>query len=231
MEWLAPAEEAALALADNALLAEVWLAQASAIYIQGQFTEALPRLERLLPLAEASGNPALLVRTHNILGRLLALRGEYARGIAYLERAIPPLTAMNEGEALVSAGLMAAAHRLSRRVRPRPRDHGGDAGARYRHPRSRRGGLRARLQRHERADAGRVGAGHRLRSGGPAKSAADRQPHLRVQRALRPRPRPRPDGATRRGDRGAGAGDHPRHERRVSASSWGVSTAGSARST
>jgi DNA-binding SARP family transcriptional activator/tetratricopeptide (TPR) repeat protein len=109
MEWLAPAEEAALALADNALLAEVWLAQASAIYIQGQFTEALPRLERLLPLAEASGNPALPVRTHNILGRLLALRGEYARGIAHLERAIPPLTAMNEGEALVSAGLMAAA--------------------------------------------------------------------------------------------------------------------------
>ncbi len=109
MEWLAPAEEAALALGDNALLAEVWLAQASAVYIQGQFTEALPRLERLLPLAEESGNPLLLTRAINILGRLLALRGEYARGIAYLERAIPSLTEMNEGEALVSAGLMAAA--------------------------------------------------------------------------------------------------------------------------
>jgi DNA-binding SARP family transcriptional activator len=109
MEWLAPAEEAAVALGDNALLAEIWLAQASAIYIQGEFTEALPRLERLLPLAEASGNPALVARTHNILGRLLVLRGEYARGIDYLERAIPPLTAMNEGEALVTAGLMAAA--------------------------------------------------------------------------------------------------------------------------
>lgn len=108
MEWLAPAEEAALALGENALLAEVRLAQASAIYIQGQFTEALPRLERLLPLAEESGNPALVARTHNILGRLLVLRGEYARGIAFLERAIPPLTAMNEGEALVSAGMMAA---------------------------------------------------------------------------------------------------------------------------
>ena len=109
MEWLDPAEEAAIALGDDALLAEVWLAQASAIYIQGDFTEALPRLERLLPLAEAAGNPALLTRTHNILGRLLALRGEYARGIAFLEQAIPALTAANEAEALVSTGLMAAA--------------------------------------------------------------------------------------------------------------------------
>jgi DNA-binding SARP family transcriptional activator len=109
MEWLAPAAEAAIALEDNTLMAEVGLAQASAIYIQGQFIEALPRLERLLPLAEESGNPVLLVRTHNILGRLLALRGEYARGIAFLEQAIPPLTMMSEGDALVSTGLMAAA--------------------------------------------------------------------------------------------------------------------------
>jgi DNA-binding SARP family transcriptional activator len=108
LEWLAPAEEEAIALDDNALLAEVWLAQASAIYIQGQFTEALPRLERLLPLAEELGNPALIARTTNIMGRLLALRGEYARGIALLERAIPLLTPTNEGDALITAGLMAA---------------------------------------------------------------------------------------------------------------------------
>lgn len=108
MEWLAPAEEAAIGLGDNALLAEVWLAQASAIYIQGNFTEALPRLERLLPLAEATGNAALLARARNILGRLLVLRGEYARGIAFLEQAIPILTAVNEGEALVSTGMLAA---------------------------------------------------------------------------------------------------------------------------
>lgn len=109
MEWLAPAEEAAISLGDDPLLAEVWLAQASAVYIQGDFTEALPRLERLLPLAEAAGNPALLTRVHNILGRLLALRGEYGRGIAFLEQAIPALTAVNEAEALVSTGLLAAA--------------------------------------------------------------------------------------------------------------------------
>ncbi len=109
MEWLAPAEEAAIALGDDALLAEVGLAQASAIYIQGQFTEALPRLERLLPLAAAAGSPVLLARARNILGRLLALRGEYARGIAFLEQAIPVLTTINEAEALVSTGLLAAA--------------------------------------------------------------------------------------------------------------------------
>jgi DNA-binding SARP family transcriptional activator/tetratricopeptide (TPR) repeat protein len=108
LEWLAPAEEDAIALGDNALLAEVWFAQASAIYIQGQFTEALPRLERLLPLAEELGTPALLARTTNIMGRLLVLRGEYARGIALLERAIPLLAPTSEGDALVSTGLMAA---------------------------------------------------------------------------------------------------------------------------
>lgn len=108
MEWLAPAEETALTLGDNELLAEVWLAEASAIYIQGQFTEALPRLERMLPLAEASGNTLLVTRAMNILGRLLVLRGEYARGVAYLERVIPTLRAINEGEALISVGMMAA---------------------------------------------------------------------------------------------------------------------------
>ncbi|MHB8646780.1 MAG: ATP-binding protein, partial [Thermomicrobiales bacterium] len=108
MEWLAPAEEAAMAIGDDALLAAVWLAQASAIYIQGDFIEALPRLERLLPLAESAGNPILLAQAHTILGRLLVLRGEYARGIGFLERAIPVVTAVNEADALVSTGLMAA---------------------------------------------------------------------------------------------------------------------------
>jgi DNA-binding SARP family transcriptional activator len=118
-EWLAPAEVEASQLGDTARLARVWLAQASAAYIQGRFTTALPPLGQLRQIAEESGDAALLARTDNVLGRLLVIRGELTSGLAALERALAateptdgrepvwPATAL---ERLVSLGLMACAH-------------------------------------------------------------------------------------------------------------------------
>jgi tetratricopeptide (TPR) repeat protein len=117
-DWLAPAEAEASQLGDTARLARVWLAQASAAYIQGQFAVALPRLEQLRAAAEASDDAPLLARADNVLGRLLVIRGELRRGEAALARALAaaepadgrepawPATAL---ERLVSIGLTACA--------------------------------------------------------------------------------------------------------------------------
>src|SRR5262249_23756129 len=53
MEWLTPAEDAAAELDDTGRLARVRLAQAGALYIQGLFGAALPRLEQLREMADA----------------------------------------------------------------------------------------------------------------------------------------------------------------------------------
>jgi len=125
MDWLAPAEAEASQLGDAERLAHVWLAQASALYIQGQFTAALPRLEQLQTIADATGDPALRARTDNTLGRLLVIRGELGRGLAALDRALAaaepgapgpggsspgPLWSATPLERLVSLGLAACAH-------------------------------------------------------------------------------------------------------------------------
>lgn len=111
LEWLGPAEGEARALDDQARLAQVWLAQASALYIQGQFTQALAMLERLVPIAEASGSDLLKARTFNILGRLLVLRGELERGVAVLDEAIPLLERVgSRGDAIVVRALKSSGH-------------------------------------------------------------------------------------------------------------------------
>lgn len=108
-EWLAPAETDALALGDEQLLAFVWLAQGAALYIQGQFKEAEPRLERLLPLVERAGDPLQVARTMNILGRLLSLKGDYARGLPLLSEAADRLDALgSHNDALISRGMVGA---------------------------------------------------------------------------------------------------------------------------
>lgn len=119
MEWLAPAEDDARQLGDTTRLAQVGLAQASALYILGQFTEALPRLERLQILAESTSDLALRARIDNVLGRLLVIRGELARGLVALERALAaaesgpagpgPIWPATPLERLVSLGLAASA--------------------------------------------------------------------------------------------------------------------------
>jgi tetratricopeptide (TPR) repeat protein len=117
MEWLTPAEAAAAEVDDTVRLAQVRLAQAGALYIQGQFGAALPRLEQLREMADASDDPLLRAQSDNLLGRLLVIRGELSRGLAALERALAaaepasravwPATAL---ERLVSFGLAACAH-------------------------------------------------------------------------------------------------------------------------
>jgi DNA-binding SARP family transcriptional activator/tetratricopeptide (TPR) repeat protein len=109
-ELLRQAEAAASALGDRALLARVWLAQGSALYIQGRFAEALPVFEQLQPLVAASSDRALRVTYANTLGQLLALRGEYARAIPLLEEAIELLSTQPGIQATVATHMLAATH-------------------------------------------------------------------------------------------------------------------------
>ncbi|MCW5851330.1 MAG: AAA family ATPase [Anaerolineae bacterium] len=109
MQWLLPAEADALRLGDESLLAFVWLAQGSALYIQGEFHAARPRLERLLPLVEKTGDPMQMARTRNILGRLLTLQGHAAEGLPLLADAADRLDAVGaHNDALISRGMMGA---------------------------------------------------------------------------------------------------------------------------
>lgn len=111
LAYLDPAEQQATTVGDPVLLAQVWLAQAGAFYIQGRFTAALPILERLLPMAELSQNEMLLAFVCNILGQLLALRGEYRRAVTTLERAIPLMERLTGPiEVIVSRAMVAATH-------------------------------------------------------------------------------------------------------------------------
>ena len=109
-ELLRPAEAEARALGDQALLARVWLAQGSALYIQGRFAEALPVFEQLQPLVAASSDHALRVHFTNTLGQLLALRGEYSRAIPLLEEAIELLSAQPGIQGTVATHMLAATH-------------------------------------------------------------------------------------------------------------------------
>jgi predicted ATPase/DNA-binding SARP family transcriptional activator len=109
-ELLRPAEAEAHALGDQALLARVWLAQGSALYIQGRFAEALPVFEQLQALVAASSDHALRVHFTNTLGQLLALRGEYRRAIPLLEEAIELLSAQPGIQATVATHMLAATH-------------------------------------------------------------------------------------------------------------------------
>lgn len=88
VEWLELAEAEASQLQDATRLTQVRLAQASALYILGQFTTALPRLDQLRAMAESTDDRLLGAQTDNILGRLLVIRGELRRGQAALERAL-----------------------------------------------------------------------------------------------------------------------------------------------
>jgi tetratricopeptide (TPR) repeat protein len=117
-EWLAPAQADAAALGDVGRQAQVGLAQASAVYIRGHFTTALPHLERLQAMAESTCDQGLRARTANVLGRLLVIRGELRRGGAALEHALAATEAANGQEPiwpataierLVSIGLLASA--------------------------------------------------------------------------------------------------------------------------
>jgi tetratricopeptide (TPR) repeat protein len=87
------------------------------MYILGQFTLALPRLDQLHEMADATGDRLLRVQTDNILGRLLVIRGELSRGSELLERALAasepngdPIWTPTPLESIASIGLAAAAH-------------------------------------------------------------------------------------------------------------------------
>jgi ATP/maltotriose-dependent transcriptional regulator MalT len=90
-EWLAPAERDAQALGNPTLLAYVNLAQAGALYIQGRFAQALPLLERIRPIAEATSDPVLRAQFPRVYGQLQALRGDYASAVPALHDAIERL--------------------------------------------------------------------------------------------------------------------------------------------
>src|SRR5439155_821415 len=87
-EWLEPAERDVLALGEPTLLAYVRLAQASALYIQGRFAEALPLLERIRPTAESTADPVLRAQFPRVYGQLQALRGDYVEAVPALLEAI-----------------------------------------------------------------------------------------------------------------------------------------------
>lgn len=110
IDWLAPAEAAALALGDATLVARVQLVQAGALYIQGRFNQALPQLERLAHMPTIAASAGLQAQLLNTFGRLLVLRGEVRRAEATLRQALP----LMEGhftplDLLVSTDMLAAA--------------------------------------------------------------------------------------------------------------------------
>jgi tetratricopeptide (TPR) repeat protein len=111
-EWLRPAETEAdaLALGDEPLLARVWLARATALYIQGHFSDALPLLERIRPLADPARDPELRAGFLSTLGQLLALRGDYAGAISALEEALSLLPPAASIERTVATEMLAATH-------------------------------------------------------------------------------------------------------------------------
>jgi len=109
MDWLAPAETDAQTLKDDQLLSFVWLAEGAALYIQGRFREARPRLERLIPLMERAGDSLQIARTKNVLARTLAMMGESAAGLALLEEAAARLDMVGaHNDALISRGMIGA---------------------------------------------------------------------------------------------------------------------------
>lgn len=108
-EWLAPAEADAQRLGSDQLLSFVWLAQGSALYIQGRFGEARPLLERLIPLMERTGDSLQVARAKNILARTLSMMGESDAGLALLDEAATRLDMVGaHNDALISRGMIGA---------------------------------------------------------------------------------------------------------------------------
>ena len=109
-EWLQPAESDALALGDTTLLAYVNLAQASALYIQGRFAEALPLLERIRPIAETTSDAVLRAQFPRVYGQLQALRGDYALAVPALHEAIELLREQPGIELTVATEMLGATY-------------------------------------------------------------------------------------------------------------------------
>ena len=109
-EWLEPAERDALTLGEPTLLAYVRLAQASALYIQGRFAEALPLLERIRPTAESTADPVLRAQFPRVYGQLQALRGDYASAVPALHAAIDLLGGQPGIELTVATEMLGATY-------------------------------------------------------------------------------------------------------------------------
>ena len=109
-EWLLPAERDAQALGNATLLAYVHLAQASALYIQGRFAEALPLLERIRPIAEERADPVVRAQFLRVSGQLQALRGDYASAVPALHEAIDLLRDQPGIELTVATEMLGATY-------------------------------------------------------------------------------------------------------------------------
>jgi tetratricopeptide (TPR) repeat protein len=109
-EWLEPAERDAQALGNETLLAYVRLSQASALYIQGRFAEALPLLERIRPTAESTSDPVLRAQFTRVYGQLQALRGDYAQAVPALHSAIDQLGQLQGIEVTVATEMLGAVY-------------------------------------------------------------------------------------------------------------------------
>jgi DNA-binding SARP family transcriptional activator len=107
-EWLMPAERDAQALGSARLLAHVNLAQASALYIQGRFAEALPLLERIRPVVDGTTDPVLRAQFPRIYGQMQALRGDYASAVPALEQAVELLSKQPGIELTVATEMLGA---------------------------------------------------------------------------------------------------------------------------
>lgn len=109
-EWLEPAERDAQALGETTLLAYVRLAQASALYIQGRFAEALPLLERIRPTVESTEDVTLKAQFARVYGQLQALRGDYAAALPALHEAIDRLRDQPGIELTVATEMLGATY-------------------------------------------------------------------------------------------------------------------------
>jgi tetratricopeptide (TPR) repeat protein len=109
-KWLEPAERDAQALGDPTLLAYVHLAQASALYIQGRFAEALPLLDQIRPIAESTESPMLRAQFPRVYGQLQALRGDYASAVPALHEAIERLQDQPGIELTVATEMLGAVY-------------------------------------------------------------------------------------------------------------------------
>ncbi len=109
-EWLEPAERDAQVLGDATLLAYVQLAQASALYIQGRFAEALPLLERIRSTAESTSDTVLRAQFARVFGQLQALRGDYASAVPALHQAIESLREQPGIELTVATEMLGATY-------------------------------------------------------------------------------------------------------------------------
>jgi class 3 adenylate cyclase/tetratricopeptide (TPR) repeat protein len=108
---LAEAENLASSLADEARIARIQLWIGRVHYLAGRLREAISYFEKVLAVAPESGDPELMALPGAVIGRVLFLRGQFAKAHQLLERAVPFLGATENRHELLFACLYRGASR------------------------------------------------------------------------------------------------------------------------